>query len=422
MIVSAESLLERCNESFRNDPETVRSVYFAHVVTRTYSLAGFSDDEYIGNPFDILQTQTYLYSHRSIVENLRNDPIFILDCVKKFGRVLAFLDLKYRSDRNYVLEAIRQIDGGTYCYHKGLLRFASEELRNDREIVKVAVQNWASCFQFASDNLRRDEEVIRELISISSGNVLEYAEESILKNVELVLFGLESDAGCFELFDQSLQNDRDFILRCAKINGNIQVPDMFSSDREIMKTLLETCLRNRQSENDIFYTIDESLFMDIEFVKELVDLYEIYPDTHFPTRLCKFINEEIIWKIIQQSAKKGLMRYEIREISDVWKDPLFVKKVLDLGIKLSRVDYTAFADDLKLRIWKDETNIYSFPFKKSSMEFQRQAVKLKPECIYGSYYFQTICGYSEDREELLRLRANRLEYLQFHLPKRFDTW
>lgn len=71
--------------------------------------------------------------------------------LKQYGRALQFASEKLRNDKDVVLEAVKQ-DGRA-------LRFASENLRNDKDVVLEAIKQDEWALQFASEELRNDKDV-----------------------------------------------------------------------------------------------------------------------------------------------------------------------------------------------------------------------------------------------------------------------
>ena len=65
------------------------------------------------------------------------------------------------------------------------LEFASEELRNDKEIVLKAVQNRGSALQYASDELKNDREIVLEAIKFDK-EAIQYASEEMKNDPEIV--------------------------------------------------------------------------------------------------------------------------------------------------------------------------------------------------------------------------------------------
>ena len=79
--------------------------------------------------------------------------------MKNDGEALAYASQCLRNDREIVLEAVM-------CGHRdddessGPLEFASEDLRNDQDIVLEAVKGSEYALQFASEDLQNDREII----------------------------------------------------------------------------------------------------------------------------------------------------------------------------------------------------------------------------------------------------------------------
>lgn len=65
------------------------------------------------------------------------------------------------------------------------LQFASEELRNDKEIVLEAVQNRGSALQYASVELKNDREIVLEAIKFDK-EAIQYASEEMKNDPEIV--------------------------------------------------------------------------------------------------------------------------------------------------------------------------------------------------------------------------------------------
>ena len=85
-------------------------------------------------------------------EALKNDREIVLEAVKQNGDALAYAGEDLKNDREIVLEAIKQSGGA--------LEYASEALNNDREIVLEAVKQDGRSLQFAAKGLREDKDII----------------------------------------------------------------------------------------------------------------------------------------------------------------------------------------------------------------------------------------------------------------------
>ena len=69
------------------------------------------------------------------------------NAVQKKGAVLEYASENLRNDRELVMKTVQQ--------NGFALEYASEELRNDRKIVKTAVQQYGDALQFASEDLKK---------------------------------------------------------------------------------------------------------------------------------------------------------------------------------------------------------------------------------------------------------------------------
>eukprot|EP00971_Amphidinium_carterae_P270365 5364668-Amphidinium_carterae.1 len=97
--------------------------------------------------------------------------------------------------------------------HNGIaLKFASEELRRDRQVVLAAVKSYGAALQFASDELRRDREIVLTAVS-STGyapQALEFAAEDLRSDEEIVSEALAKNVASFPYMSGSLLQNMDF--------------------------------------------------------------------------------------------------------------------------------------------------------------------------------------------------------------------
>ena len=96
-----------------------------------------------------------------------------LSAVRQDGRALKFASDELRNDREVVLRAVVKNK------YKWALQYASEELRNDREFFLDAVKRSPYALEYASEELRNDREFFLEAVR-QTGDALEYADEVTL--------------------------------------------------------------------------------------------------------------------------------------------------------------------------------------------------------------------------------------------------
>ena len=122
------------------------------------------------------------------------------------------IGLKYssealRADRDVVIKAVKQA---------GLaLEFASEELRADKEVVIAAMQQNYRAIKFAANELKRDEDVIMSVLEEQFG-VLRFADPEIFESRDFMEECIELHWQALQYAPKSLRSDRDFVMLAAK--------------------------------------------------------------------------------------------------------------------------------------------------------------------------------------------------------------
>ena len=124
----------------------------------------------------------------------------ILEAVKKNGRALKFASEELRNDKEVVLKAVEN--------DRWALEFASERLRNDKEVVLTAVENDGYALKFASEELKNDKEVVIKAVE-NYGFALEYASEELRNDKEVVIKAVESRGYALQYASEELQKDEE---------------------------------------------------------------------------------------------------------------------------------------------------------------------------------------------------------------------
>jgi hypothetical protein len=109
-------------------------------------------------------------------DSLKDDKQFFLDNTVFF--ILEYASDRIKNDREVILNAVKN--------NGKILRFASDELKNDREIVLIAVKNWGLSLQYGSKNLRADKEVVLAAMKENS-LAFKYADESLKTDKDILL-------------------------------------------------------------------------------------------------------------------------------------------------------------------------------------------------------------------------------------------
>lgn len=144
-------------------------------------------------------------------------------------------------ERTFVLKQVNR--KGEY------LKFASEELKDDKQIVMKAIDNYKNSYQsgleYASKRLKNDSEVVLKAVK-KSASAFDYASEQLKDDETIVLAAIEHGHEYFDYASIRLKSNRSFIFQAIKVNLNIvkYCPAKITNDYEIMKLVLSKLPRH----------------------------------------------------------------------------------------------------------------------------------------------------------------------------------
>ena len=138
----------------------------------------------------------------------------LLEQIKR-GNLLAFryASEELRGDREVVLEAVRQ--------NGNALRYASKELQGDRELVLEAVRQDGIALWYASKELKEDREVVLAAVT-KDGDSLQYASKELRGDPQVVLAAVRQDGYALEYASEELRADLNFIKEVIKQNPKLK--------------------------------------------------------------------------------------------------------------------------------------------------------------------------------------------------------
>ena len=133
----------------------------------------------------------------------------VLDVVRENGHALRWASEELRDDRLIVMTAVQN--------NGMVLRNVSERLQQDREVVFEAVKNKRWVFEHITEEFRSDPEIARA--ALQEGFLLKFAGENIKDTKELVLLAIENARGYWimqHITSELLRGDRDIALATIK--------------------------------------------------------------------------------------------------------------------------------------------------------------------------------------------------------------
>ena len=197
------------------------------------------NDDYIKLIYnDIILNTTYIFNVDGNFIIPTNDVnIYVVKSYKKYvfcaetNMVLLFnkynddyyfkiLDLLYLDgiSDNYILEASYYNIIKTCIYQHGdMLQFATDNIKNDYEIVFQAVRLSVHALNYASDDMKNNYEIVFRAVQ-NDGNALEYASDDMKNNYVIVLAAVTQNGNALEYASDDMKNNYDIVLAAVKQN------------------------------------------------------------------------------------------------------------------------------------------------------------------------------------------------------------
>jgi hypothetical protein len=135
-------------------------------------------------------------------EQLKDDSEIVLKAIQENGMALKFASERLKDDPEIVLKAVQK--------YGGALEFASERLKDDAEIVLKAVQKYGGALEFASKRLKDDKEFVLAAIQ-ENGMALQFATEQLKDDSEIVLKAIQENGMAFKFASERLKDDPEII-------------------------------------------------------------------------------------------------------------------------------------------------------------------------------------------------------------------
>ena len=150
----------------------------------------------------------------------------MLAAVKQNGMALKFASDKLRSDHEVVLAAVNE--------NGSALEHAAREFRLDRELVLAAVKNDGSSLKYASDELKADHQVVLTAVE-QNGLALGFVSEKLQCYQEVVLAALKKNGLALGQTSERYRSDRAMVLDAVRQEGSalIYASANLKADREI---------------------------------------------------------------------------------------------------------------------------------------------------------------------------------------------
>jgi hypothetical protein len=161
----------------------------------------------------------------SVSDRLKNDKEVVLAAVRNNGEAIEFasdslkneweivceainqscslehVSEKFRDDKQIVITAIKKNK-----YHSNQIRFASERLKNDREVALSALAKCGSDLEYVSSQLKKDKEVVLTAVG-NNGMALEFASDELKNDAEIVKLAIKGHLNAFNFASKELREN-----------------------------------------------------------------------------------------------------------------------------------------------------------------------------------------------------------------------
>lgn len=126
----------------------------------------------------------------------RNDEDVVRKAISIHPKCISYSKLK--NDREFVLDATKNIDYYTFTY-------ADDKFRKDKDIIQSAMDKKAYMFKFADESIRYNESFALKAVTADSFN-LECVSDRLKNNLEFVLEAIKSKPSAMKYASEEIRD------------------------------------------------------------------------------------------------------------------------------------------------------------------------------------------------------------------------
>jgi len=229
-------MINQCKESFNYIDEDLKQDrnFITTLLDKNIYIFSYLDKKFLSDKSFVLPYIEIMPSLLDFVDiTLLEDNKFITYVLLEYGYGLKYATKEQQSDKEIVLKAM--------AYDDWQIEYISKSLMKDKKlIIQLHIEN-SSTFYYADESLKKDKEFILEILDTKPEtkfltthshywSILESMDSSFLKDKEIVLKALSQDSQCLDFVDETLKNNRDFILEVIREGCYIEVEHRFNDD------------------------------------------------------------------------------------------------------------------------------------------------------------------------------------------------
>ena len=172
----------------------------------------------------------------TIGKELQKDNEYMKEIIKEYPRQYMFVNKELAKDKELLLSVITRQE--KHNQFGEFIKYASDELKDDKEIALIAVKNslYHEAFKYISERLKDDKEVALE--AVLYGSNIKFVSDRLKDDKEVVLTAIKNNWSADSIYNyvsERLKNDRDIVIEAVKNkDDNIEnIIEKFKTDREI---------------------------------------------------------------------------------------------------------------------------------------------------------------------------------------------
>ena len=290
----------------------------------------------IANSMYYLNESFLKLASKKILNNKDFAKTIVSNCVKHNGSILKYFSEEIRNNKGIVLIAVANNGNELKC--------ASDKLKKDREVVLTATNTSKSMGFFSNESIKyvdksflSDFEIARVAVSFS-GNSLQYFTDEIKQDKDIVSIAVNNSPDALEFADKSLLSDKDFILSLpnkiyrsdgSKFRAFSILGDKLKKDHDIVTKAI---------------AMDCNLYQDLpkNLKEDLLIFTEALKDTSFASRKSLPLMVENAPSIITQDIDtcKKIISKDLSFFEYLPKNTQSNKEIISFWSKLETKNYS----------------------------------------------------------------------------------
>ena len=333
---SAGGAFEFIDETLKNDPELV-ALAIKNQSPHGDSAMKWASETLKGNREfvkKILSLQCSGGAFEFINETLKNDPELLELAIKNQSlncdSAMRWASNELKADREFVKKILSSKWTG------GAFEFIDETLKNDPELVELAIKNrffrGDSAMKWASKTLKGNRELVKKILSLEcGGGAFEFIDKSLKEDSELVELAVKNRLPLgdspMKWTSESLKKNREFVTRILSLQDSGVAFDFIDETLKKDPQIVELAIKNRpfNGVSPMKWASNE-LKANREFVKRILSLQNAGGALEFIDETLKNDRELVELSIKNRPYnRESLMRWSSNELK---ADREFVKHIL----------------------------------------------------------------------------------------------